>query len=125
METTKHPKFESAGSPNFKEAWNSLSKKKLPWEPLPNKRGANIIIDINDNGITRISSSNRRSKIPIESFHLVYEELKDKGSMTEPEIMDLLEKNGLNKRCSACIVSVFGQLDYIDKIDTPIRLQLK
>ena len=118
METKKYPKFE--------EAWKELTKQQPTWGPLPNRRGANTIVDINDNGIKRISSNGYISPISIDNFRVVYEELIHKGSMTEPEIMDLLEKNGLNKRCSACIVSVFGQLDYMEKIDiTPIKLQLK
>ena len=126
METKKYPKFERAGKPTFEEAWEKLTKDQPTWKPLLNRRGANTIVDINDNGIKRISSNGYLSSISIDNFHVVYKELIHKGSMTEPEIMTLLEENGLKKRCSACIVSVFDQLEYIDKIDiTPIRLQLK
>ena len=128
MEMKKYPEFERAGRPNFGEAWKALIKLPIKGKKLPNRRGANIINDINEEGITRTSTSDPNT-IPIENFRLVYEELIHKGTITEGEIKTLLEKNrAKNRRCSACIVSVFGQLDYIDKIDIrskPIALQLK
>ena len=70
METTKHPKFESAGSPSFDEAWENYiipNLKNLINKPLPESED-NTIIAVESDSITRRTPEGNTDKIRIGKY---------------------------------------------------------
>ena len=106
--------------PNFDEAWKELTRQQPEWEALPNKRGVNTIIDINDKGITRISSNDIKSSISIDKFRFAYNNLIKNGYISRKYINEQVQG-----RCSSCIVSVLEKLPFIEETSNPRGLKLK
>lgn len=105
--------------PDFDEAWKELTRAQPEWEDLPNRRGANTIVDINDNGISRISSNGIKSSISIDKFRFAYNNLIKNGYIARKDINEQVKG-----RCSSCIVSVLEKLPFIEETSNPRGLKL-
>ena len=116
---SNYPEFERAGAPTFEKAWKELTMQQPKWEPLPNRRGANTIIGINNNGIIRISSNDIKSSISIDKFRFAYNNLLKTGYISRKYINEQVKG-----RCSSCIVSVLEKLPFIEATSNPRGLKL-
>ena len=125
METTKHPKFESAGSPSFDEAWENYiipNLKNLINKPLPESED-NTIIAVESDSITRRTPEGNTDKISIDTFRLAYEALTKRGYVTRKYIK---AEDPNQYSSSVVIVLLENALPFVKKLSTPlIRLNLK
>ena len=120
METKKYPEFEKAGLPNFGKAWQLLIELPIKGRKLPNSRGFNEILDIDNNGVRRKSSTGKPSSITIDKFRFAYDELMKNGEVKRAYINEQVQG-----RCSSCVVSVLAELPYIEETANPRGLKLK
>lgn len=105
--------------PSFDEIWHKYIIP-LKGKTLYNSRGSNKILDVNNAGITRITSTNEKGKIDIEGFKFAYNTLIKDGKVTRDYI-----NQQINKRCSSGIVLILKQLPFVEFINRPITLRLK
>lgn len=105
--------------PTFDEVWQEYILA-LKGKTLQNTKGENKIIDVNMGGITRITSNKKQSFIPIEGFHLAYNELIRKGRVTRDYI-----NQEVDKRCSSGIVLILGQIPFVSIVRNPTSLEIQ
>ena len=70
--------------------------------------------------ISRITSNKKHSFIPIEGFHLAYNELIRKGRVTRDYI-----NQEVDKRCSSGIVLILGQIPFVSIVRNPTSLEIQ
>ncbi|MCM1170235.1 MAG: hypothetical protein NC324_09910 [Bacteroides sp.] len=107
MSTQKHKAFEKAGCPTFEEVWEKYVPKLVD-KPFTNTKGINIITEVTDKGIKRVTITAKTNWIPIEHFRSVYNDLIEKGTIIRKELTAQKKK-----WCSSGVVWILGQLPFI------------
>ena len=102
----------------FGEVWERYIVP-LKGMTLKDGRKENTIKDVDNSGITRITSTGRIGKISIEDFKKAYGLLERYGNVERNEI------NQITNRCSSGIVLILSQVPFIGIRENPIAIYVK
>jgi restriction system protein len=80
--------------------------------------GANRITQVDWGGVRRVSSTGRKSAIPIEPFMWAYDRIRDRGFVTRGEINEQFEG-----RYSSAVTAILAQVAELELIGPPATIR--